>query len=50
MAVTKALQGIDGLENIKVDLEKGEARFDEKKPVDSAIIQERVKKAGYDVA
>jgi copper chaperone len=49
MAVTKALQGIDALENIKVDLEKGEARFDEKKPVDLTVIKAKIKKAGYEV-
>ncbi|MBN1662146.1 MAG: heavy-metal-associated domain-containing protein [Deltaproteobacteria bacterium] len=49
MAVTKALQGIDGIENVKVNLEKGEARFDEKKPVDPDIIKAKIKKAGFDV-
>jgi len=50
MAVTKALSGIDGVSNVKVDLAKGEASFDEAKPVDRAIIRERIKKAGYEVA
>ena len=50
MAVTKALSGIDGVSNVKVSLEKGEASFDEAKPVDRAVIEERVKKAGYDIA
>jgi copper chaperone len=50
MAVTKALSGIDGIRNVKVNLEKGEASFDEVKPVETSIIRERVKKAGYDVA
>ena len=50
MAVTKALGGIDGISNVKVDLTKGEASFDEAKPVDRAIIRERIKKAGYEVA
>jgi copper chaperone len=49
-AVTKALGGIDGISNVKVDLAKGEASFDEAKPVDRAIIRERIRKAGYEVA
>jgi copper chaperone len=50
MAVTKALGGIDGISNVKVDLSKGEATFDEARPVDRAIIRERIKKAGFEVA
>jgi copper chaperone len=50
MAVTKALGGIDGISNVKVDLARGEASFDEAKPVDRAVIRERIRKAGYDVA
>ena len=34
MAVTKALKEIDGLQEIVVDLEKGEAAFSETKPVE----------------
>jgi len=50
MAVTKALSGIDGISNVKVDLAKGEATFDEANPVDRNVIRERIKKAGYEVA
>jgi copper chaperone len=50
MAVTKALSGIEGISNVKVSLEKGEASFDEAKPVDRAVIEERIKKAGYGIA
>jgi len=49
MAVTKALGGINGIQNVKVNLERGEASFDEVKPVEMSVIKERVKKAGYDV-
>lgn len=49
MAVTKALKEIDGLQDITVDLEKGEASFKEIKPVDKALIKDRIKKAGYEV-
>jgi copper chaperone len=50
MAVTKALEKIDGVKNVKVDLAKAEATFDEAKPVDMEAIKERIRKAGYDVA
>ena len=50
MAVTKALSGIEGVQHVKVDLEKAEATFDEAKPVDRALIAERIRKAGFDVA
>ncbi|MGC1403113.1 MAG: cation transporter [Thermodesulfobacteriota bacterium] len=49
MAVTKALKENDGLQEITVNLEKGEASFNETKPVDKALIKERIKKAGYEV-
>ena len=47
MSVTKALSEIDGIKDITVDLEKGEAVFDETKPVDLELIRERLQKAGY---
>jgi copper chaperone len=49
MAVTKALDEIEGIENITVDLERGEARFDETRPVESETIRERISDAGYEV-
>jgi copper chaperone len=50
MSATKALQEIDGLTDIDVNLEKGEATFTETKPVDPELIREKIKKAGYEVA
>ena len=50
MAVTKALGGINGVSNVKVDLAKGEATFDEATPVDRNVIGERIRKAGFEVA
>jgi copper chaperone len=50
MAVTKALSGIDGIKDVQVDLEKGEATFTEEKTIDRALIRERIVKAGFDVA
>jgi copper chaperone len=49
MAATKALKEIDGLQDVTVNLEKGEASFNETKPVDKDLIKEKIKKAGYEV-
>lgn len=49
MAVTKALSGMDGIRDVQVNLETGEASFTEEKPVDRALIRERISKAGYEV-
>lgn len=49
MAVTRALQSVSGIEHVNVDLGKGEASFDEGKSVDMAIVQEKIKKAGFEV-
>ncbi len=49
MRVSKALSGIEGIKNVNVDLQSGQATFDEEKPVDRKVIEEQVRKAGYDV-
>jgi copper chaperone len=49
MAVTKALSEIEGVQEVHVDLAKGEAAFEEGKPVDMSVVKEVVKKAGYEV-
>lgn len=49
MTITKALDNIKGIKNVKVSLEKSEATFDEEKPVDVNMIKEQIKKAGYEV-
>ena len=49
MAVTKALNEIEGVQEVEVALSKGEARFEETQPVDMSIVKEGVKKAGYEV-
>ena len=49
MAVTKALSGMDGIRDVQVNLETEEASFTEEKPVDLALIRERISKAGYEV-
>ncbi len=48
MRVTNALQAIEGIKNVKVDLQSGEATYDEDKPIDRKIIAERIRKAGYE--
>jgi copper chaperone len=50
MAVQNALSGIAGVKNVRVDLEKGEATFDEATPVDMNTVMEAVTKAGYQLA
>lgn len=47
-AVTKALSAIDGLNEISVSLEKGQASFRETKPVDREVIIKALQKAGYE--
>jgi copper chaperone len=47
MAVTKALGGIEGITDVRVDLQKGEASFTEVKAVDRALIRERIAKVGF---
>jgi copper chaperone len=50
MAVTKAVSGVAGVKNVKVDLAKGEATYEEAGPVDPEMIREAVRKAGYRVS
>ena len=49
MAVTKALNAVDGVRNVNVDLKSGIATYEEMKPVDSSVVAAAVKKAGYEV-
>ena len=49
MSVQKALNEIDGTRDVKVDLDKGEATFDEAAPVDMNTVRGAVKKAGFEV-
>jgi copper chaperone len=49
MAVTRALNEIHGIKDVKVDLAKGEATYDEVKPVDLDIVKAQIAKAGYEV-
>ncbi|MDL1975043.1 MAG: copper ion binding protein [Deltaproteobacteria bacterium] len=49
MAVTRALNEIEGIKNVKVDLAKGEADFDEAKTIDMDLVRKAIRKAGYEV-
>ena len=49
MAVTRALSTVEGVADVKVSLEAGEASFEERKPVDMAVVREKIEKAGYAV-
>jgi copper chaperone len=49
MAVTKALNSIEGIKNIRIDLQKGEAEYEADKPIDTELIRESISKAGYEV-
>jgi len=48
MSVTKALNQLDGIKNIQIDLAKGEVRFDNTKSVASDRIQKAITDAGYE--
>ncbi|MDO9565808.1 MAG: cation transporter [Candidatus Desulfaltia sp.] len=49
MAVTRAMEEISTVKNVKVDLKKGGATFDEIGAVDMDAIREKIKKSGYEV-
>ena len=48
-AVTKALSAIDGVTNVRVDLEKKEANYTEIKPVSLETIKAEITKIGFEV-
>jgi copper ion binding protein len=49
MSVTKALNQLEGIKNVQVDLAKGEVRFDNTKEVASNRIEKAISDAGYEV-
>ena len=49
MSVTKALNQLGGIQNIQVDLAKGEVRFDNTKAVLMDQIKKAIEEAGYEV-
>jgi copper chaperone len=48
-AVKKALEGLDGITKIEVDLERGEASFENTKNLPLKEIKDAIGKAGYKV-
>ena len=48
-SVTKALSDLDGVTDVQVSLEKGEATFNKKNPVDEATIKDAITKIGFEV-
>ena len=48
-SVTKALSEIDGISNVQVDLGRGEAIYDEAKPVTADRIKEVISAIGFEV-
>ncbi len=49
MSVTKALGQLEGVQNVQVDLAKGEVRFDNTKTVAPDRIEKAIEDAGYEV-
>ena len=49
MSVTKALNQLEGIKNVQVDLAKGEVRFDNTKEVASQRIEKAIEDTGYEV-
>ena len=48
-AVTKALGDIDGISNVIVNLDKGEANYDETSPIPREKIKEAISAIGFEV-
>lgn len=48
-AVTKALQNLEGVKSVEVSLEKGEAKMEVERPLDIKVLDEALKKAGYEM-
>ena len=49
MSVTKALSKLDGLQNVKVDLQKGEVSFDNAKALGLEKVESAIADAGFEV-
>ena len=49
MAVTKALNAVDGVKEVRVDLKSGVATYTEEKAVDPMVVAAVIKTAGYEV-
>jgi len=47
LAVTEALTEVGGVREVRIDLERGEASFEDDPSVDLDTVKEAVRKAGY---
>ena len=48
-SVTKALSEIEGISDVQVSLEKGEASFNENSPIPDQTIKDSISKIGFEV-
>lgn len=49
-SVTKALNDLDGITHVSVDLEKKEVTFEETVPIDLEVVKQTIRDTGFDVA
>lgn len=49
-SVTKALNDIDGVSGVKVDLASKTATYEEEKPVDAETVKKAISAIGFEVA
>jgi copper chaperone len=49
MSVKKSLGKLEGIQNVDVDLQQGEVRFDNTKDVASEVVKKAIEEAGYEV-
>ena len=49
MSVKKALGKLEGIQNVEVDLQQAEVRFDNAKGVASDRVKKAIEEAGYEV-
>jgi len=49
MSVKKALGKLEGIQNVGVDLQQAEVRFDNTKGVASDLVKKAIEEAGYEV-
>ena len=48
-SVTKTLSDIEGITDVQVNLEKGEATFNEQNPVAEQTVEDAISKIGFEV-
>ncbi len=49
MAVTTALNEVEGVSDVQVDLARGEATFESQGAVDMQEVTKKIEKAGYEI-